>query len=196
LRHKNQQGFTLVEMVVAGAILSLVIGIGAPRAYSAYQSSLQMRAHTELTVIQVALERYAQDLGYYPNKLGNLVSEGYLRSGVTFIPPGKSKKIYYFYAVDDNTGKDTAKHYILAMPSGDPATKSNQLHHGGPLPSGKHPSQFVANAWVQYSGNTLQLYYEDDINPIGGAADVPASLVAYRFNCRTLDVAKCDVLAN
>jgi type II secretory pathway pseudopilin PulG len=197
LRHKNQQGFTLVEMVVVGAILFLVVGIGAPRAYSAYQSSLQMRAHTELGVIQVALERHAQDLGYYPNKLGILVNNGYLQSRVTFIPPGNSKKIYYFYAVDDNTTTKSAKHYILAMPSGDPAAKSYQLHQGGPLPPGKNPFSSVANAWVQYSGNSLTLFAgEDDINPIVGAADVPASLVAYRFNCRTANVAMCDVLAN
>jgi hypothetical protein len=182
-------------MVVVGAILFLVVGIGAPRAYSAYQSSLQMRALTELGVIQVALERHAQDLGYYPNKLGNLVSDGYLRSGITFIPPGQRQKIYYFYAVDDNATTKSAKRYILAIPSGDPASKDFQLHHGGPLPSGKSPN-LTANAWVNAPKYLLTLFAEDDTTLLLGGSPVPASLAAYRFNCRTANVAMCDVLAN
>lgn len=63
---KNQHGFTLIEIIIAMAIVAILSGVG----FSAYTASLQRsrdaERKAELNQIQRALEVYLMDHGLYP----------------------------------------------------------------------------------------------------------------------------------
>lgn len=61
-----QKGFTLIEMLVVIAIISILIGIGVNTFTIAQKKARDVRRKADLRSIQVALELYKQDKGSYP----------------------------------------------------------------------------------------------------------------------------------
>lgn len=78
-----QKGFTLIEMLVVIAIISILIGIGINTFTIAQKKARDVRRKADIRAIQTALELYKQDKGYYPSTGGY-----YLESDVTtdYIP--------------------------------------------------------------------------------------------------------------
>ena len=74
------QGFTLIELIVVMAIIALLITIVAPRYMRSLEKSKEAVLKEDLWVMRDALDKYYGDLGKYPNSLGELVEQKYLRT--------------------------------------------------------------------------------------------------------------------
>lgn len=75
---KKQEGFTLVELMVAVVILGILAGIGVQQ-YAQLQETAREKAHeANRRIIKSAAEMYYIVEGTYPKNIGVLVEEGYL----------------------------------------------------------------------------------------------------------------------
>ncbi|MFY9644547.1 MAG: type II secretion system protein [Terriglobales bacterium] len=72
----SQRGFTLIELIVATAIMAILVGAAFPIARSAIQRQREHELRQDLWMIRDAIDRYkdAADRGAFTIKLG---SEGY-----------------------------------------------------------------------------------------------------------------------
>jgi len=66
LRSQNEAGFTLVELLVVLAILSLFAALAAPQVLKYLGGAKTGTARTQLSNIQSAIELYYLDIGSYP----------------------------------------------------------------------------------------------------------------------------------
>lgn len=194
MRSKGDSGFTLVELLVVVAILGLLAVLAAPKVYAAFNSGRQSKVAHDLAAIQGALERHYADLTYYPVKLSDLVTRGYLTRGFRFKSPVTNQ--WYFYAVDDSRTSTSPHAYILAAPG--IGKLADGLHRGGVLPEGLR-SDWSAYAWKhEYSGRRLYLYAENDTTqlPTVPESGLPDSLEFYRTGCLPDTPGPCDVYTN
>ena len=123
---KLQRGFTLIEMLVVIAIISILIGIGINTFTIAQQKARDVRRKADLRQLQTALELFKQDKGQYPGSfetLGDatknislnqtwpaigsslntlLVNQGYLGQPLT--DPKNDTTYYYTYSPTDVSG--------------------------------------------------------------------------------------------
>jgi len=66
-RHARLSGFTLIELLIVVSIIGVLAGmvsVGAPRII---QMVKRHKARTEMQELEVALARYKQDCGIYPD---------------------------------------------------------------------------------------------------------------------------------
>jgi general secretion pathway protein G len=73
---RQQRGFTLIELIVATAIMIILVGAAFPLAKNAVYRERERELHQDLWMIRDAIDRYkdAADKGAFVPKLG---SEGY-----------------------------------------------------------------------------------------------------------------------
>lgn len=102
-RPARDAGFTLLEVVVVLAVLSLLVGAAVPLASAVLESDRRAEARSELAAIAQALEGYFQDRGTFPASLGQSDFAGvHLQPGVngtTLVDPF-ARGAQYRYAVD------------------------------------------------------------------------------------------------
>jgi general secretion pathway protein G len=77
---KRNHGFTLVELLVVLAIISLLLSIALPRYFASVQRSREVALMENLQVLRSGIDKYYADKGEYPASLGDLVSLHYFRS--------------------------------------------------------------------------------------------------------------------
>jgi len=77
--HRTPRGFTLIELVVVMALIGLLISLAAPRYFHVVDSGRASVQRQNLAVIRDALDKFAGDLGRYPDTLEELVAKRYLR---------------------------------------------------------------------------------------------------------------------
>lgn len=70
---KQEAGFTLLELLVALAILALLTTLVAPKVIGYLGSSKSKAAHIQLSNIEAGLDLYKLDNGIYPTSLEELV---------------------------------------------------------------------------------------------------------------------------
>src|SRR6266478_9787238 len=73
---RQQRGFTLIELIVATVILSILVGMAVPMAKNAGNRERERELHQDLWMMRDAIDRYkdAADRGAFQIKVG---SEGY-----------------------------------------------------------------------------------------------------------------------
>src|SRR5471032_2412712 len=76
---KRNKGFTLVELLVVLAIISLLLTIALPRYFSSVDKSKEVALRENLQVLRSGIDKYYADKGEYPSALGDLVSARYFR---------------------------------------------------------------------------------------------------------------------
>jgi general secretion pathway protein G len=75
--------FTLIELIVVMAIVSLLLALAAPRYFHSVDRSKETVLRQDLTVMRDAIDKFYSDFGKYPEVLDDLVTKRYLRK----IPP-------------------------------------------------------------------------------------------------------------
>src|SRR5690348_835771 len=110
--HKNrrrERGFTLMELIVATAIIVILSGLAVPIAKVAVQREQERELRYDLWMIRDAIDRYkdAADRGAFQTKVG---SEGYPPDMDTLVTGvdvgGKKLKFLRKIPVDPMTKKD------------------------------------------------------------------------------------------
>lgn len=74
------RGFTLIELVVALALLALLISIAVPQYFGMVDRGRVAVQSQNLTVMRDAIDKFHGDRGRYPNSLDELVGAKYLRA--------------------------------------------------------------------------------------------------------------------
>jgi general secretion pathway protein G len=100
---KPERGFTLVELIVTVAIISVLVGLALPLTRNAIQRRKEVELHQALRDIRAAIDRYklAADQGQI---MADAMANGYppdletLASGVDLLQ-AVGKKIYFLRAV-------------------------------------------------------------------------------------------------
>ena len=73
-------GFTLIEMLIVMAIVSLLLTIALPRYFGSLDKAKVVALKENLQILRVTIDKYSADKGVYPNDLEELVSQRYLRA--------------------------------------------------------------------------------------------------------------------
>jgi general secretion pathway protein G len=115
----HARGFTLIELIVVMAIVSLLVTIAAPRYFGTLQKSKETALRQTLAVTRDALDKYYGDNGKYPDSLDTLIAKRYLRglpvdpitgssSSWTVVAPDDPDKgqVYDIHSGADGAGRD------------------------------------------------------------------------------------------
>lgn len=79
MARRGPKGFTLVELLVVMAIISLLLTIAAPRYFHSVQRSREAVLREDLHLMRDAVDKHYADTGKYPPSLEDLVTKKYLR---------------------------------------------------------------------------------------------------------------------
>ncbi len=74
------KGFTMIELLVALAIVAAILTLAAPRYSSNIEKTKEAVLREDLYVLRDAIDKYYSDNNKYPNLLEDLVTAKYLRS--------------------------------------------------------------------------------------------------------------------
>ena len=77
---RARRGFTLIEMLVAMAILALLLSLVVPRYFDSLDRSKDAVLMENLKTTRDVLDKFYGDHGRYPDSLAELVERRYLRS--------------------------------------------------------------------------------------------------------------------
>lgn len=75
-----RRGFTLIEMLVAMAIIALLLTLALPRYFSGLERSKDAVLMENLKTTREVIDKFYGDNGRYPESLYELVEKKYLRS--------------------------------------------------------------------------------------------------------------------
>ena len=76
---KRVFGFTLVELMIVMAIISILLAMAVPMYQKSIVRSKETVLRQNLFTLRVQIDEYTYDKGKAPQSLQDLVSEGYLR---------------------------------------------------------------------------------------------------------------------
>ncbi len=76
----SKSGFTLIELIVALAIVAIILTIAAPKYFGNIDKTKEAVLREDLYVLRDAIDKYYGDKNKYPDALEDLVTEKYLRS--------------------------------------------------------------------------------------------------------------------
>ncbi len=89
VKRRGEAGFTLVELLVVLAIMTLLLGLALPRYFHVIDSSKETVLAENLRITREAIDKFYGDTGRYPDSLDELVEKRYLRA-VPFDPVADS----------------------------------------------------------------------------------------------------------
>lgn len=79
MRNGRRRGFTMIELLVALAIVGLITAIAAPRYFSNLDRAREDVLKEDLYILRDAIGKFYADRNRYPDNLQELVKEKYLR---------------------------------------------------------------------------------------------------------------------
>src|SRR6187551_2083528 len=76
---KSAGGFTLIELMIVIALISVLAGMGVVQYKNGVQHTAESVLRTDLFRMRDAIDQYYADKNKYPASLDTLVSDGYMR---------------------------------------------------------------------------------------------------------------------
>lgn len=76
----KKSGFTMIELMIAMAILATVLAVGVPRYFSSLDAAKESTLREDLYVLRDAIDKFYADNAAYPETLDDLVKKRYLRA--------------------------------------------------------------------------------------------------------------------
>lgn len=76
---RRDKGYTLIELLVVMAIIATLMSIVGPQYFKSLDKARDTALLSNLKVIRDAIDRYRGDTGRWPESLGQLARERYLR---------------------------------------------------------------------------------------------------------------------
>ena len=76
---KSASGFTLIELMIVIALISVLAGMGVVQYKNGVQHTAESVLRTDLFRMRDAIDQYYADKNKYPASLDTLVSDGYMR---------------------------------------------------------------------------------------------------------------------
>ncbi len=76
----RRQGFTMIELLVAMAIIATLLSLAAPKYFNNLERTREAVLRENLYLMRDAIDKYYTDKGTYPKELNDLVKERYLRA--------------------------------------------------------------------------------------------------------------------
>jgi general secretion pathway protein G len=77
---QHEAGFTLMELMIVMAIISVLATLAVPSFIGAIKSAREAVLKEDLSVMRAAIDSYTMDKQKAPQTMDDLVQEGYLRS--------------------------------------------------------------------------------------------------------------------
>ncbi len=121
---KQDAGFTLMELMIVMAIISVLATLAVPSFIGAIKSAREAVLKEDLHVMRAAIDSYTMDKQKAPQSLDDLVQEGYLRS-IPEDPMTKSKDTWVTETSDAMYSLDQTEPGIADIHSGSDDTGSD-----------------------------------------------------------------------
>lgn len=96
------KGFTMIELMVALAIVATILTLAAPRYFGNIDKTKESVLREDLFVLRDAIDKYYADKNRYPDTLKDLVTEKYLR-GIPVDPFTQSSNSWVIIPAEDAT---------------------------------------------------------------------------------------------
>ncbi len=74
------RGFTLIEMIIVLAIISILLAVAVPQYMKHHLHAREVVLKQDLYSLRLAIDQYTQDKNKAPQSLSDLVSAGYLHA--------------------------------------------------------------------------------------------------------------------
>lgn len=76
----HQRGFSMIELMVAMAILATILSLAVPRYFSNLDTAREAVLRQDLYILRDAIDKFYSDTGKYPETLNDLVTRRYVRA--------------------------------------------------------------------------------------------------------------------
>jgi general secretion pathway protein G len=113
----REAGFTLVELLVVLALISLLAGMAVVQYKNGVRHSQEGVLRTDLFRMRDAIDQYYADKNKYPASLETLVSDGYMRK-IPDDPIAQSADTWQTEAAEPDPSNPTAEPGIYNVKSG------------------------------------------------------------------------------
>lgn len=140
VRLPARQGFTLMEILIAIAIIAILTAIGIVSYGSINRGARNAKRKSDIGQIQSALELYRSDFGYYPavnttslDDASNLENDDDFTTYLSVVPTDPRDNVYLYQAMSLNDGQYYG--YCIASML-EPSELATDTTCSGALPSG------------------------------------------------------------
>ncbi len=118
---ESQNGFTLVELLIVIALISILASMGVVQYRNSVQSTKEAVLKTDLFRMRDAIDQYYADKNKYPSSLDTLVSEGYMRK-IPEDPITQSADTWQTVPAEPDPANPSSEPGIYNVKSGAPGT--------------------------------------------------------------------------
>jgi len=121
LVRRARRGYTLVELIIVMAIISILLAIAVPLYQRSLQRTKESLLKNNLFTLRTVIDEYTFDKQKAPQRLEDLVEQGYLR-GIPLDPITNSKDTWRVVMEDALTSVDQTQPGIYDVRSGSDLT--------------------------------------------------------------------------